>query len=303
LLVFVASAASAGADLAASMLPFGMSRRFVNGLNTALILAALGYGFYAAMTDSGPYRWLTERQTAWFGGHYPMLTVLALFIAGLLAVGLVSAIGSRIVRDDVRDGASVSNRTGMLLVLLAGLAFAAGAVGLGWLAADTSAKPVIYAPFDLGRHEVPRGTHVELVGIEQASLRLSVQQGTTVTTYVPFTAPDWQPDQPVTYFLVNGAASPSPAPTPFGAAPPRVTTVQRRGALVEDGLPSVARAGFEKHGIKLAEPVFVIDASAGAAILRLVMGAGICGALALALLLAFFVERAQARRRARPIRS
>jgi len=273
-----------------------MSRRFVNGLSTALVLAALGYGLYAAMTDSGLYRWLTERQTAWFGGHYPMLTVLVLFIAGLLAAGLVSAIGSRFVGNAGRGSAPVSNRTGMILVLLAGLAFVTGAIALGWLAADLSGKPVVYAPFDLGKREVPRGTHVELTGVEQVSLRLAVKQGTTVTTYVPFTSPDWQPDQPVAFFLVNGAASPTPAPTPFGRAPPRVVTVQRRGALIEDGLPSVARGGFENQGLKLAEPVFVIDASAGAAMFRLVMGAGICGALGLAFLLGFVVERAQARR-------
>jgi hypothetical protein len=274
------------------MLTFGMSRRFVNGLSTALVLAALGYGLYAAMTDSGLYRRLTELQTAWFGGHYPLITVLLLFLGGLIAAGLVSAIGSRMVGHDPRaDSTPVSNRAGMILILLAGLVFLVGAVGLGWLAAEVSGKPVVYLPFDLGAHEVARGTHVELTGVEQASLPVTVQQGDTVTTYVPFTAPDWRPDQAVTYFLKNGAASPTPTPTPFGRQPPRVATVQRHGALLEDDLPSVARAGFEQRGLRLAQPVFVVDSSAGAAIARMVIGAGICAALSLAMLIAFVSAR------------
>jgi hypothetical protein len=264
-----------------------------------LVLTALGYSLYAAMTDSGLYRGLTERQTAWFGGHYPMLTVLVMFLAGLTAVGLITAISSRLAGPDPRGSATpVDGRAGMVLILIAGLVLLTGAVGLGWVAADVSSRPVIYAPFDLGKHDVPHGTHVELTGVEQVRLGVAVTQGTTTTQFTPFTAPDWAPDQPVTYFLKNGGASPTPIPAAFGARPVPVATVSRRGALIDDGLPGVARAAFESHGLKLAGAVFVIDPAAGAAISRLVIGAGLCGALALVCLIAFFVLRAQPRARA-----
>jgi hypothetical protein len=272
-----------------------MSTRWIKGAGTALVVAWFGYGLYAAMTDRGVYRWLTERQTAWFGGHYPMLTVGMMFAAGLTAAAVISAILPRRVGPD--PGATPARaRTQMRLVLLAGVAFLAGAAVLAWIAVETSGKPLVYEPFDLGAHVTPRGRHVELTGVEQSGLRLSVTQGTTVTQYVPFTAPDWTPDQPVTYFLRNGAAVPTPAPTPFGRPPAPAVVVQRRGALLEDDLPGVARAGFAQHGIHLAPQVFVVDASAGAAILRYVLGAFLCAMLGLVCLVAFGAERRQASR-------
>jgi hypothetical protein len=275
-----------------------MQRLWVRALTVVLLLGALGYGLYAFATDSGVYRWLTERQTAWFGGHYPQLTMLAILVGGVVAALLLASVAERLAGPDPRGRATpVDARVGTTIVLVAGVGLLATAIALGWIASDRSAKPVVYAPFDLDRRELPRGPHVELTGVEQARWQLSITQDTTVTRFTPFTAADWTPDQPVTYFLKDGAASPSPVPLTFGAHPAHAASVSRRGALIEDGLPSVARAGFESHGLKLASAVFVVDSGAGAAVLRFVIAAVICGVIALCCLLGFVLERVTARRR------
>ena len=265
----------------------------------ALALASAGYSVYAALTDSGVYRWLTELQTRWFGGHEPMWTMIILLIGGTIAATLVSFIVARVFGPSSRgEWAPMSERTGSLLALLAALAFVIAAGTMGWLAAEISARPVIYELFDLGRRERAHGTYVELIGIEQPGLGLRVERGTMVTQYMPFTAPDWRPDEPVTYFLRNGAASPTPTPTamPFGRKHSRPTGVKRRGALLEDDLPSAARAGFEKLGLKLAQPVFFIDAGKYSASYRYVLGAFACGCLALVCCIAVIIVRLQSRR-------
>jgi hypothetical protein len=242
------------ASCATSLCLSGMPRR-MHPFETALIVIAMGYALYSAGTETGPYRWLAELQGRWFGGHYPKLTFAAMIVVGAAAAALVAPIVLRIIGAKAEPGPPMSARSQVCLTVLAGVACAAGAVVTGWLGAQAGGR----AP-------------VEIAGVARGDLAVSVEVDRTVTDYIPLTPPTWQPGQPVNIVLRHA----------HGDAAPRGPC---KGALIEDGVPAIARPGFEREGVTLTAPVYLLDPTPMAGGIAYFGAALVLGAIALSCLL------------------
>jgi hypothetical protein len=240
------------------------------GLLSALWLAAGGaYILYAWITYTGLYRWAAEWEMAQFGSYEAEGTVIGLFIALIgLPAGLLALLGKKLGRPAAGAGVThappakrqVSPRTFALI----GLAAIAVAVGSGWLGYRKSQQPVAFEAVNLSDHRAPQSTHVEMTGVAQTGMIVeweeTINGNKTTTTYLPLTAPDWKESQPITYFLrpaVNAIAGPDGYHMIDANSPPFALT--QKGVLFSNDLPGAVRTEYEKHGLTLASPAYVLD--------------------------------------------
>src|SRR6266852_487295 len=96
----------------------------------ALVVVVLAYSGYACLSDSGPYRWLAELQTRWFGGHEIIVTFMIIAGVGVAAVTLATSfLEERLGTHDARGSAPGRQWSEARKLAVAGAAFlVAGAV-------------------------------------------------------------------------------------------------------------------------------------------------------------------------------
>jgi hypothetical protein len=225
-----------------------MRHRLLPFIDSVLTVVVIGYAVYSLTSDSGLYAWLAELQATVFGTHIPILTGgLAALPPTAVALGL-HALAKRVLGEPPVTHFSQTR-------FLAQMGFGMLAAGLvaGWVAYGRYSRTNEYVLVDVANPPAVLPRYVELTGTDQTTAAIGVQLGDTRTQYTPVTAPSWVPTQPVTFFG-QGASFLQAAP---GVAEKRV----RRGVLVKNGLPSVARAGFAQRGGVLATPHYLLDPS------------------------------------------
>jgi len=284
------------------------------GLLCALwLVGGAGYIGYAWITYSGLYRWAAEWEMAQFGSYEVEGTVIGLFVALIgLPAGLLSLLGKAFGRPAVGaavTGAPPAKRqvSGRTLALI-GLAAIPVAAGSGWLGYHKSQQPVAFEAVNLADHRAPQSTHVEMTGVAQTGLIVeweeTINGDKTTTTYLPLTAPDWQESQPITYFLrptVNAIAAPDGYHMIDANSEPFQLT--QKGVLFSNDLPGAVRTEYEKHGLTLASPAYVLDTKEDAELeiyWEVAAGAGITAlVLLLSAALMPIAQRRAAKRQAR----
>jgi hypothetical protein len=169
------------------------------------------------------------------------------FFAGRLAdAAAASASGNRGIKAFYR------------FLLISGLASAAVAVGAGVMhdlkaqAQDHAKEVVNYEAFNLADGIAPRTSHVELTGLADPALAISVLNSGSRSneSYIPLLPPHWNHGDPVVYILLtDGDYSQYSQPV----------MIRQTGVLIRDDLPSDIASAFVKHGIKLGAPPIVFE--------------------------------------------
>lgn len=263
-----------------------MRKPILELLDALLALSVAGYSVYAAVDDSGLYAWLSELQARKLGGHVPLLTMAIASVPWVLAAWTVHAAAKRVFGESSSVAAPLPKTSSVRLLWQLGIVLLAAGIAAGAAAYRSSDAQRVYAILDASLAPPPHAKWVELTGTDQARAAVTVQLGDSGTEFTPVTPPNWRAAEPVMYF--------GEGPAFIQAAPGKAPKQTRRGVLVKNGLPSVAKAGFGQRGLVIAEPHYVIDPSPLSEVLGYVI-AVVCviGAL-ICLLSAMLVRRQRA---------
>lgn len=239
------------------------------------MLGGLGLAVYYMVTETGPYRWLAALQFDRFGSHQPGLTMLALFGGAGIAAALVAAVVRKVT--GIGAGAAVERKsmaqsTQLWLLALASAGFAIGTVIFARSAAEGADLPP-----------------AEVDGVGHTDIGVAIQVDRLVTLYFPITPRTWRAGEPVAILGKHVRDAPVMAGPPW------------HGALLEDQLPAIARAAFEKRGVVLASPVYVLDPAPMAGGMRAFLCAVLFGAVALSCFLALITLWLRGRKAARRV--
>jgi hypothetical protein len=268
----------------------GISNKPLRYVVAALFLTWMVGGFaylvYGLITYRGVVKWVAEWELAHLGGYDSRLTfilgVLVLIAPALLLVRLSGegpGPAPRLVAPKASQLArSRQNAFRVMGVLgLLGLLTALVASFIGY---HRSTEPVSYASWNASSPGAPP-KRVELVGTAQTAFIITYRETigghATYQRYVPVTAADWQPSEPVRYLLRAAATAYASERGPRSYDPRTPSfAITVRGTLLRDELPGVAATALEKAGVKLAPTVWVLDTRAHAEDegLFLVAGAG-----------------------------
>jgi hypothetical protein len=188
-----------------------------------------------------------------------------------------AATATEVAKKDIKDGywysfsagrladAAAANASGnrgikafYRFLLISGLASAVLAVGAGVMhdlkaQSEGDAKEVVtYEPFSLADGMPPRTSHVELTGLADPTLAISLLKSGTRSheSYIPLLPPNWHHGDPVVYFLyTDGDYSQHNQPI----------MIRQTGVLIRDDLPSEIASEFANRGIKLGAPPIVLE--------------------------------------------
>ena len=231
------------------------------------------YILYAWTTYSGLYRWAAEWEMAQWGSYEVEGTLVGLFFALIaLPAGVLALLGKLLGRSDASAAFTAAmgkpavgtRQVSPRLLALIGVAAIAVAAGAGWLGYHKSQQPVIFEAVNLADGKAPQSDHVEMTGVARTDMIVQFEEtingDKTVSTYLPLTAPDWTGSQPITYFLrpaVNAVAGPNGYQMLDANTAPFELTL--KGVLFSNDLPGAVRTEYEKHGLTLASPAYVLD--------------------------------------------
>jgi len=258
---------------------------------------------------TGVWQWLAEWELRQFRAYRERATLIALIAAPILVLN-----APLLVINIVRPGSvpffllgrpswGAPVDPGRMLSAIAGLASMVGTAAgiMGYIRGGT---PATFEPIDLAHPTAPTGRHVELSGVAQIDavlvFRKSVAGNMTSETYVPITAPDWHPGEPVSFFLM-------PHANIYGSAellrtyPPGTPpfAIRQTGTVFADGLPGVVRTEYERRGYFMAQTVYVLDTDTRADFTVYYATAGVSGLCLLATLPVWLMVRVKQRRAAR----
>lgn len=240
--------------------------KIVGVLWCAAVAGYMGYGWYAYF---GLYRILAEWQLATFDRYYAYPTALVpgvvLALPGLRLLDWLNR------RAGKTAGEPTANpRRGLrnlAMVGIAALVFAGGSLVLGL---RESAKVPSVATFDLLLSStLPKADRLIITGMARTDLMLTFEvetRGSTRTShYVPLTAPGWQPDQPLVYFLkTNQDAYIGPGTTRIHKLSPdqQPFPITTEPAYVEShALPGPLREEYLRNRLILAPTLHIFDQS------------------------------------------
>jgi hypothetical protein len=265
---------------------------------------SFGYGLYAWLSYSGPFRWLADFEMDHFGSYQERLTAIAV---GLMTLGLSAPIFllvDRVIRR--RRGLHPASTTAapigerpvrkthvLRAILVLGLGAIVVATGAGVLGYRKLQESVPFEPLNLADGTQPRSSHVELTGLALPSLQIVFTERYTTTTYMPLVPPQWHKGDPVVYFLAQDGDHLDSDRHSF--------QVRQQGVLMRD-LPGAVASRYEKGGIKLGTPPIVLDAAEHDDLIPYWITAAVAGSFGLPLLFAVLQIHVRERRRAKPNR-
>jgi len=285
--------------------------KFFVVLWVAVSLPVMLYGW---ITFTGPYRWVAEWEVQRFGSYdadgFPMVfgvVALPVLLLGGLAMAKQRLTGGRTRAAAAAPPRPTPKQVPARALALIGLAAIPVAAGSAWLGYQKSQQPLTFEAVNAADNRAPQTTHVDLSAVAQTDMIVDFEETTNADKrtqrYLPLTPPDWQPSQPLAYFLrphMDGYAGPNGYLT-FDPATPAFALTQR-GVLFENDLPGIVEAEYQKHGITLASPYYVLDTDVSADVdiyWEVAAGAGLTGLVLLlsAALVPIAARRAKARGR------
>jgi hypothetical protein len=223
-------------------------------------LAFVGYEWYSY---SGLYRMAAEWQMDTFGSYSLKLTALVL----LVALMIPGAIVAKLLGLELKGLEPRAPAVDVRLVLVAGLILAVMAAGAGWYGYGKATEKVAFESFDLSNGKVPPSNHVTMTGVAHTEYLVEFETkhngSTSVDRYVPITAANWRPGDPLVYFMKTNTTAymPPGGGKPFELSrrtPPfRMTT--QPSVLIENGLPGPVAEVYRKRNVALAPAPVVLD--------------------------------------------
>lgn len=256
--------------------PASPRRKRLVSLYRWYLLLAGGYFVYSTFTQTGLGGWVLAQELEWFGSASWQLTILLLLaVAMLLPLLLVAPFLPRGQRAQLAGPLlppqSATPITWPNLLLLAAipplLALPTYYYLQGQAERDES-RPVV--PLDLVAQPnapVPPATkYARLHAVLQPDYQYALQETSysqvrKTDRYLPLTGPNWQPGQPVRFFLdtstdvyFDEATQRSIA---FDEATPLPATFS--GHLHAGTMPTVVQRAFAQHRVVTAEPYYVLE--------------------------------------------
>jgi hypothetical protein len=257
-----------------------MNKSLVKALFYGYLIAAFAYAMYGSFAQTGLAGYFMNLQMDLMGRAYlklsAMLAVLVLFLpaypvsAYLRSIGVFgkdeAVLGLQAQKAPEGKRPPVALRTITLWALVPSV-IATPAYFIAKFQSDQDQQRTI-ASLDL---ESDAGTppadakFVELKSAMQMAYRYQVKESRSYSssarhTYAPLTSSGWNTGQPVVYFInttIDEGWNANPR-NPRGAS--RNLVVDRfQGKLVQDGLPTFVRTAYEKEGIKIATPHYVLE--------------------------------------------
>lgn len=270
-------------------------RRIPDWLLWLWVILVVGYFAWEMHAYRGLYGWLAELQLAWFGKFDVGLT--AIIPGAILAGPALATLGTRarwLERAEALAGdpAAITARTrrwSLVFAVLSALV-AAGAYGWSTMLLDRTGQPARIDLAALGDAE-PYGGAVIISGFAVPALTLTYREDIGVgieNRFVPLTAKG-AASGPLRFFLkTNATAAILPGQIGIGryddpeGQPFRVET--QVGVLIPNDLPGPVRAAFERGGVALADPYYVLDLTPEGERLPYYVAAGVASLLAVCLL-------------------
>jgi hypothetical protein len=151
---------------------------------------------------------------------------------------------------------------------VAGLVLAAVAAGAGWYGyGKATATTVAFESFDLSNDNVPPSNHVAMTGVVHTEYVVELQtkrgESTSIDHYVPITATNWRPGDPLVYFFKTKATAYTPPEGgksfEFSPRTPPFRMTTQPSALIENGLPGPVAEVYRKDNVALAPAPVVVD--------------------------------------------
>jgi hypothetical protein len=246
----------------------------MNGILKTLVwlgfAAAAAYAGYSWYTYSGLYRLIIEWQLETFGSFSVKMTMLAMILALLAPIAIVSRLlgGPNLMKKP--DLAQAQSSPGLTALL--GLFLLAAGAGVGWFAYQKSQETIRYEPVDLTAAQLRSTQHVVLTGIARTEYLMQYERkssGTsTIDTYFPLTSSTWRRGEPLVYFLKTNANVYMPEGdgrmVTFSRTTPPFKMTTQNALLVRNGLPGPIGEAYRKNNIALADPPIVLDVSSSA---------------------------------------
>lgn len=251
-------------------------RKRLVSLYSGYLLLAGGYIMYSTFTQTGLGGWVLAQELEWFGSASWQLTILLLLtVAMLLPLLLVAPFLPRGQRAQLAGPLlppqPATPITWPKLLLLAAapplLALPTYYYLQGQAERDES-RPVV--PLDLVAQPnapVPPATkYARLQAVLQPDYQYVLQETSysqvrKTDRYLPLTGPDWQPGQPVRFFLDTSTDvyfdEANRRSIAFDNATPFPATFS--GQLHAGTLPTVVQREFARHRVVAAEPYYVLE--------------------------------------------
>ncbi|UYZ63057.1 hypothetical protein [Hymenobacter weizhouensis] len=260
-----------------SSLPTDPRRPLKTVLYSAYFVLALGYLLYSSFTKTGLCGWLIDLQIRWFGSASERVTLilatlllllpLLLFVSRFDRRGLAAA-APPAVGPDGRPRAGASFRTLAWIAAVPALLAVPAYFWLSHQATANAQEPVHQLDF-INQPTAPvpaRAKFAVLHAVFQAEYQYVLEEtryGKVARTnrYVPLTGPEWRPGQPVriVYDTSTGVYFDEKNQQTFVYDQTSAFPGTFTGELHVGTLPTVARTAFEQQGLRLAEPVYVLE--------------------------------------------
>jgi hypothetical protein len=250
------------------------------------------YIFYGYILKTGLYALLIDAQLKWFGKAQVEIAVFVPFIVLMLPVApLASHVRRREKAEQLRD----PKTAGAIDALLSGPAvnpekpsywiwigtaaivpFVISLVAYAYLTsvdASDQQQPIYHLDLSTSSNLPAAGVKfIEIAGVLQQDSEYNLTEDHSGTKsslrYGPLTDSSWTPNQPVKYFLYlksegesriaighldkkTGRFEVMPPSGPFDST--------FGGQLSQNGLPDYVSSAFDRRGIKIAEPYYVLE--------------------------------------------
>jgi hypothetical protein len=262
--------------------------------------ASFGYGLYAWLSYSGPFRWLADFEIEHFGSYQERLTAIAVSLMTLVLSAPLFFLIDRVIRrrpslqpapmTAVPIGKGPVTKTQVRAILVLGLGAIVVAACAGVLGYRKLQEPVTFEPLNLADGIQPRSSHFELTGMAVPSMQIAFTGRDITTTYMPLVPPQWHKGDPVVYFLSRDGDHLDSDSHSF--------QIRQQGVLIRDDLPGAVASRYEKHGIKLGTPPMVLYTAEHDDLIPYWITAALGGCFGLFLLFPVLVIHVRERRRA-----
>ena len=256
--------------------PASLRRKRLVALYFVYLLLVGSYLTYGTFTQTGLGGWVLAQELEWFGSASQKLTVLLpLAVAMVLPLLLLAPFLPKSERAQLAGPLlprSSARPISWQLLLVFGLVPPLVALPTYYYvqrqAERDERRPVV--SFDLvARPNPPVPTDTKFARLQavfQADYQYVLQETSygqvrKTDRYVPLTGPDWQPGQPVRFFLDTSTDAyvdeANQRSIVFDQATPFPATFS--GQLHSDALPLVVRRAFAQHRVTAAEPHYVLE--------------------------------------------
>lgn len=219
------------------------------------------YMAYSGLTYSGLYKWLADFQVEKWGQYYTAATGLVPWV--LLAGPALSYAGKqerlKAAKDGPADIAAKEKRTAKWMAIIGVVAaligFASYTTSKGVPDGSEPASPLQIAALETAD---PPQTKVSIRGEIDPEVSSAIQEKSSNidinTGYVGFRPDGSDPKAPIRFFIQRGLGNTAEVGRVTHAFLP-----EQEGYLIKDGLPPLVLSDFEKRGITIGSPHYLLD--------------------------------------------